>query len=110
MTLTLTALLGEDVTAVRLGTLELAASRLLEALRSDEEMKHVPIVILTGTESAELRTRALNLGATDFLMKPVDVDELLPRVRNMLTIKLHQDSLERLIGRVMRHGCSFART
>ncbi len=76
---------------------EVSGLDILEALRADERMKHLPIVILTGTESAELRTRALNLGATDFLMKPVDVDELLPRVRNMLTIKLHQDSLERRV-------------
>ncbi len=70
---------------------------ILEALRSDEEMKHLPIVILTGTESSELRKRALNLGATDFLTKPVDVDELIPRVRNTLTIKSYQDDLERSV-------------
>ncbi|MFT5524503.1 MAG: putative two-component system response regulator [Pirellulaceae bacterium] len=76
---------------------EVSGLDILEALRSDDKMRHLPIVILTGTESSELRVRALNLGATDFLTKPVDLEELLPRVRNTLTIKLHQDELEQRV-------------
>ncbi len=67
---------------------------ILEALHSDDELKHVPVLVLTGTESTELRTRALSLGATDILTKPVAVDELLPRVRNALLIKSYQHELE----------------
>ena len=70
---------------------------ILAAVRDDVELKHIPIVILTGTDSAELKRKAFELGATDFLKKPVDVDELLPRVRNTLMIKSHQDSLERRV-------------
>jgi DNA-binding response OmpR family regulator len=37
---------------------------------------NVPIVVLTRSTSAEIRGRALSLGANAFLTKPVDVGEL----------------------------------
>ena len=76
---------------------DVSGLEILAALRSDERMKHLPIVILTGTESSELRKRALTIGATDFLTKPVDIDELLPRVRNALLIKSYQNELKQRV-------------
>jgi signal transduction histidine kinase len=39
--------------------------------------------------------RAFDLGATDFLNKPVNFMELAPRIRNALTIKRYHDQLQR---------------
>src|SRR6185436_3190961 len=41
------------------------------------------------------KRNALELGATDFLGKPVDAADLVPRVRNCLVVKAHHDHLER---------------
>ncbi len=67
---------------------------ILKTIRRDEEFGLMPVLILTGSESRELRREALQLGATDFLPKPVDAEELVPRVRNALLVKGHQDELE----------------
>jgi putative two-component system response regulator len=66
---------------------------ILTELRSDPEISFIPVVILTAVTDRETRIRAVELGATDFLNKPVDASELLPRVRNVLAVKGFQDQL-----------------
>lgn len=63
---------------------------LLEALRSDASETFLPIVVLTAHVSEEAKARALEAGATDFLVKPVSQTEALLRIRNLLeTRRLH---------------------
>jgi putative two-component system response regulator len=63
----------------------------LEALRSsDASESFLPIVVLTADASEESKERALEAGATDFLVKPVSPTEALLRIRNLLeTRRLH---------------------
>ena len=49
--------------------------------------------MLTADSEAATRMRALDLGVTDFLAKPVDPSELVLRVRNHLVVKSYQDEL-----------------
>lgn len=56
----------------------------LEALRSDGSERFLPVVVLTGDDSEEAKARALEVGATDFLVKPVSQTEALLRIRNLL--------------------------
>jgi DNA-binding response OmpR family regulator len=58
----------------------------MEGLREFERDGYLPILAITGEPGH--RMRALKLGARDFLRKPVDVDELLLRVRNMIEVRL----------------------
>jgi len=61
----------------------------LEFIRSLREMPGrdaVPIVMITANDQKQLRYRALDLGANDFLTKPVDKVEFLARTRNMLQV------------------------
>jgi DNA-binding NtrC family response regulator len=41
----------------------------------------IPVVLLTGHASVELGVQGMELGAFDYLMKPVDLDELLDTAR-----------------------------
>jgi putative two-component system response regulator len=66
---------------------------LLKWLRSQEQFKLTPVLILTASTEAEIKLAALEAGATDFLPKPLDPHELFPRVRNALIVKAHQDHL-----------------
>ena len=64
---------------------------ILEAVRADSSLTHIPVLILTASSDASTKLQALELGATDFLGKPVDKSELVVRIRNMLTVKAHHD-------------------
>jgi PleD family two-component response regulator len=58
---------------------------ILETLRSgDASENFLPIVVLTADISEEAKGRALEAGATDFLVKPVSQTEALLRIRNLL--------------------------
>ena len=46
---------------------------------------HVPVIMVTSIEDRNVRYEALGVGATDFLMKPVDHHECRARCRNLLT-------------------------
>ncbi len=70
---------------------------ILEAVRADHHFSHLPILILTASTESEMKNKALELGATDFLNKPIDTQDMLPRVRNSLMMKMHQDHLESLV-------------
>src|SRR5947209_15400512 len=62
----------------------------LEALRVDVSERFLPIVVLTADITEEAKARALEAGATDFLVKPVSQTEALLRIRNLLeTRRLH---------------------
>ncbi len=67
---------------------------ILASLRRDEKLRHLPVIILTASTTSESKTKALELGATDFLGKPVDSSELILRLRNTLTAKAFQDHLQ----------------
>jgi len=66
---------------------------ILAEVRADESIAFTPVLILTAVTDRDTRVRAVELGATDFLNKPVDPSELVPRVRNVLTVKGYQDQL-----------------
>ena len=58
----------------------------IRALRELPGRGAVPIVMITANDQKQLRYRALDLGANDFLTKPVDKVEFLARTRNMLQV------------------------
>jgi putative two-component system response regulator len=66
---------------------------ILSEVRNDESIAFIPIVILTAVTDRETRVRAVELGATDFLNKPVDASELVPRVQIVLAVMEYQDRL-----------------
>jgi diguanylate cyclase len=62
-------------------------------VRSRDEYRFLPVIVLSGETDPGARLKALEMGATDFLMKPVDPSELQLRVRNTLAFKAYQDRL-----------------
>jgi putative two-component system response regulator len=44
----------------------------------------LPVLVITGENTAEMRSRALAAGANDFLGKPIDYTEVMLRIRNLL--------------------------
>lgn len=55
--------------------------------RATPALQERPILMVTAAINKEVRYAALEAGATDFLTKPIDRHEFLPRVRNMLALR-----------------------
>ena len=66
---------------------------LLAEIRSEPLLRYLPVIVLTAASDSNTKLRALELGATDFLAKPVDPSELSLRLRNALAFKAYQDQL-----------------
>ena len=66
----------------------------LERLKTEPATRLVPAVVVTGSGERAERLRAIELGADEFLIKPVDRVELRARVRALLRLKDHVDQLE----------------
>ena len=62
----------------------------IKALRTLESTKRTPIVLVTVLDDRQIKKRALQAGATDFLNKPVDHDECKARCRNLLDLSIYQ--------------------
>jgi putative two-component system response regulator len=73
---------------------EISGLALLGQLREHSWSRRLPVIVLTAADDPATKARALELGASDFLGKPIEPVELIPRVRNALQAKFYQDSLQ----------------
>jgi DNA-binding response OmpR family regulator len=56
-------------------------------IRSGGNHSQVPIILLTAKRDVESKVRGLDVGANDYLTKPFDRQEILARIRSLLTIE-----------------------
>src|SRR5689334_19105775 len=82
-----------DILLLDLMMPEVTGFQILQALREHEHLRYTPVIILTAESDPDARLQALELGATDFLTKPVDPSELRLRLRNALAFKAYHDRL-----------------
>ncbi len=64
-----------------------------QRLKTDENTRYIPILMLTAKSDVESKVRGLDIGADDYLPKPFDYKELSARVRSLLTIKAAHEKL-----------------
>jgi signal transduction histidine kinase len=70
---------------------EMPGLELLQCLQSNENTQKIPVVVLTGDHDRTLKRKALELGAVDLLNKPVNKEDLVARINNVLKLKEYQD-------------------
>lgn len=69
----------------------------LEQLKGDADLRHIPVVMVTSVDDIESAVRCIELGADDYLSKPIDPVLLTARVNAGLTKKrLHDLEMEHL--------------
>jgi len=92
----------------------LSGMKLLERIRQSEATRDIPVVVLTGLNDRELKKKALEWGAADLLTKPVDIGQLVARLRGVLQSKAHQDELRAtnhlLAKKIERQNADLARS
>ncbi|MDQ3234922.1 MAG: ATP-binding protein [Pseudobdellovibrionaceae bacterium] len=77
---------------------EVSGEDVLKAIRFHDELKDLPVILLTARASQEDRLLGLGLGADDYLAKPIESEELLLRVRNILTRIELSKVMEAMVG------------
>jgi DNA-binding NtrC family response regulator len=73
---------GADLIITDLSMPEMTGLELLEAIRKKDQ--DVPVIIITGFSTVENAIEAMRLGASDFIKKPYDIDELLMQIEQSL--------------------------
>jgi adenylate cyclase len=71
----------------------LSGRQVMERIKADPDRPFIPVILITGHSDQEAKVAALDAGADDFLVKPVDLTELLARVRAMIRLQRSQRSL-----------------
>jgi putative two-component system response regulator len=66
----------------------------IRAFRQLKSCRDIPVLMITANDELEVRYQALEVGANDFLTKPLDRIEFLARTRNMLALRKSQRFLE----------------
>jgi PAS domain S-box-containing protein len=85
-------LILSGITMPRLGGLAL-----IKALRADERLREIPVILMSAHGSEEARVEGLDAGADDYLVKPVSARELSARVGARLELRrMRRQNEERL--------------
>jgi len=64
-----------------------------QRLKSNPRTQHIPVLMVTALDQTSDRVRGLEVGADDFLTKPVDDVQLLARVKSLVRLKSLTDEL-----------------
>lgn len=67
---------------------------LVETVKKDQEIKNIPILVLTAKVDEEVRVALLQLGANDYILKPFSTNELVARVSNWAFLKRSREILQ----------------
>jgi two-component system, cell cycle response regulator DivK len=70
-----------DLIIMDLGLPDADGLSAVRAIRSDEKLMGVPILIVSAYDTMQFRTEALEAGCTGYMVKPVNPEQLLETVR-----------------------------
>lgn len=80
----------------------LSGYEVLKTLRAQAETCHIPVILITGNTSPEDELEGLDLGADDYVTKPVAIPILKARIRNILKHRQTEEQLD-LAARVLEN-------
>ena len=72
---------------------EMDGFEVCERLKADPQTAHIPVLMITALDQPSDRVRGLQVGADDFLTKPVDDVQLMARVKSLVRLKALTDEL-----------------
>ena len=76
--------------------------RLCSHLRSMEATRTLPILVLSEPDDSKRLARALDIGVNDYLVRPIERNELLARVRTQLRHRRYADQLRNDVDQSMK--------
>lgn len=72
---------------------EMDGFEVCQRLKSNPQTHHIPVLMVTALDQPSDRVRGLQVGADDFLTKPVDDIQLMARVKSLVRLKALTDEL-----------------
>lgn len=76
---------------------DMTGMEILQKLQANPKTQEIPIVFLTGSVDSDHEASALELGAADYIKKPIQPRLLHTRVRLQLELQRHRKHLEALV-------------
>jgi diguanylate cyclase (GGDEF)-like protein len=67
-----------------------------ERLKIDQRTRAIPVIFISGLGEVAAETKGLNLGAVDYIAKPINREPVRARVKTQIAFKLAQDKLTQL--------------
>ena len=67
--------------------------RVIARMRSGEATRHLPILAIVDPDDRKRALRALELGAHDIILRPIDEEEIIARARTLMRRKRYMDTL-----------------
>jgi len=84
---------GPDLILLGLMMSDMDGVEVCAALKNDPQTAHIPIIIVTAQNDDTAKIKALQAGADDFMIKPLDELTLLARVRSLLRARDTEEEL-----------------
>ena len=86
----------EDIDLIVISTqlADIDGLRLATQFKAIESMRNVPIVMLVDEEEQHLMLKGLELGVNDYLLSPVDFNEMFARIKTQIRRKKYQEALK----------------
>jgi two-component system response regulator len=78
-----------DIVLLDLGLPRMDGRTVLREIRGDKRLRHIPVIILTGSDSDRELISAYKGGAIAFLRKPVAIDRLLAAIGDLKDYRLY---------------------
>jgi two-component system cell cycle response regulator len=97
----LSAAIPFDLIVLSLGISSDDPLRLASSLRAADATYDIPLLLLAEPEQRARLLRGFDLGASDWLLRPVDENELRARARNQIRRKFYQDRLRADLGHAL---------
>lgn len=74
---------------------EMDGYEVCKRLKNDQQTQRIPLIFITAMTNIEDETKGLEMGAIDYIFKPVSAPILKARVKNHLELKKYRDILEK---------------
>ncbi len=82
-----------DLAIINLDLSSYDGMRLCAQIRADETLRQLPILVLVSAEDQQRLLRAIDLGVNDYLLRPIEANEMFARVQTQVRRKHYADSL-----------------
>ena len=69
----------------------------LEHIRNNPQTASIPVILISALSDGEDISRGLEMGANDYIAKPIDIDVTMARVKTQIALRQHQNEREHLI-------------